>query len=317
MRHPMGYAVTVVAALCWGASGVSAEYLMSRHGIELTLISFVRMSIGGLLTLACVLLRSRGVSAQHRDLVCAPRNWRDLAIYAVFGLAACQITYMGVIRASNAGTGTILEYLGLILIVVWVCLTHRRWPRACETIAIVLAVSGTFLLCTHGSLDSLVITPSALAWGAVAALTLATYTLLPARLIAAYGADVVVGYALLIAGLGVGLVGRVWRFAITWTPDVILAMVITVVLGTTVAFTAYLWGVDRIGPVKASLIGSLEPIAAAALSALVMGTSYTGVDIVGMILIVGAVVTISVVDLLRARRVTQEGGAAVGLKRGS
>ena len=305
MRHPMGYAVTVVAALCWGASGVSAEYLMSRHGIELTLISFLRMSIGGLLTLACVLLRSRGVSAQHRDLVCAPRNWRDLAIYAVFGLAACQITYMGVIRASNAGTGTILEYLGLILIVVWVCLTHRRWPRACETIAIVLAVSGTFLLCTHGSLDSLVITPSALAWGAVAALTLATYTLLPARLIAAYGADVVVGYALLIAGLGVGLVGRVWRFAITWTPDVILAMVITVVLGTTVAFTAYLWGVDRIGPVKASLIGSLEPIAAAAFSALVMGTSYTGVDIVGMILIVGAVVTISVVDLLRARRVTQ------------
>ena len=304
MRHPMGYAVTVVAALCWGASGVSAEYLMSRHGIELTLISFVRMSIGGLLTLACVLLRSRGVSAQHRDLVCAPRNWRDLAIYAVFGLAACQITYMGVIRASNAGTGTILEYLGLILIVVWVCLTHRRWPRACETIAIVLAVSGTFLLCTHGSLDSLVITPSALAWGAVAALTLATYTLLPARLIAAYGADVVVGFALLIAGLGVGLVGRVWRFAITWTPDVILAMVITVVLGTTVAFTAYLWSVDRIGPVKASLIGSLEPIAAAALSALVMGTSYTGVDIVGMILIVGAVVTISVVDLLRARRVT-------------
>lgn len=300
----MGYAVTVVAALCWGASGVSAEYLMSRHGIELTLISFLRMSIGGLLTLACVLLRSRGVSAQHRDLVCTPRNWRDLAIYAVFGLAACQITYMGVIRASNAGTGTILEYLGLILIVVWVCLTHRRWPRACETIAIVLAVSGTFLLCTHGSLDSLVITLSALAWGAVAALTLATYTLLPARLIAAYGADVVVGYALLIAGLGVGLVGRVWRYTITWTPDVILAMVITVVLGTTVAFTAYLWGVDRIGPVKASLIGSLEPIAAAALSALVMGTSYTGVDIVGMILIVGAVVTISVVDLLRARRVT-------------
>ena len=305
MRNALGYLVTVVAALCWGASGVSAEYLMSRHGIELTLISFLRMSIGGVLTLAYVLLRSCGVSARHRDLVRAPRNWRDLAIYAVFGLAACQITYMGVIRASNAGTGTILEYLGLILIVVWVCLTHGRWPRACEVIAIVLAVSGTFLLCTHGSLDSLVITPTALAWGAVAALTLATYTLLPARLIAAYGADVVVAYGLLIAGACVGLVGRVWRFDITWTPDVVIAMFITVVLGTAVAFTAYLWGVDRIGPVKASLIGSLEPIAATAFSALVMGSLFTGVDIVGMVLIVGAVVTISVVDLLRARRVTQ------------
>ncbi len=43
----------------------------------------------------------------------------------------------------------------------------------------------------------------------------------------------------------------------------------------------------------------------AAFSALIMGSSYTGIDIVGMVLIVGAVVTISVVDLLRARRVTQ------------
>ena len=305
MRNALGYLVTLVAALCWGASGVSADYLMEHHGIELTLISFFRMFVSGILILAYVLARSHGVSARHREMVSSPRNWRDLVIYAIVGLASCQITYMGVIRASNAGTGTVLEYLGLILIVVWVCLAHRRWPRSSEVAAIFLAIVGTFLLCTHGSLNSLVITPTALAWGALAALTLATYTLLPARLIAAYGADVVVAYALLIAGACVGLVGRVWRFDITWTPDVVLAMIVTVVLGTAVAFTAFLWGVDRIGPVKASLIGSLEPIAATAFSALVMGSSYTGIDIVGMVLIVGAVVTISVVDLLRARRVTQ------------
>ena len=233
------------------------------------------------------------------------RCWRSLLVYALFGLAACQISYMGVIRASNAGTGTVLEYLGLILIVVWVCLSHRRWPRASEAIAILLALTGTFLLSTHGSLDTLTLTPTTLAWGAIAALTLATYTLLPARIIAAYGAELVVGYGLLIAGAAVGLVGRVWRYPITWTPDVIAAMTVTVVLGTAVAFTAYLWGVDRIGPVRASLVGSLEPIAATGLSALVMGTSYTVIDLVGILLIVGAVVSISVVDLIRARRAGQ------------
>lgn len=82
-------------------------------------------------------------------------------------------------------------------------------------------------------------------------------------------------------------------------------MTVTVVLGTAVAFTAYLWGVDRIGPVRASLVGSLEPIAATGLSALVMGTSYTVIDLVGILLIVGAVVSISVVDLIRARRAGQ------------
>ena len=118
MRNALGSLVTVVAALCWGASGVSADYLMEHHGIDLTLISFFRMFVSGILALVYVLARSRGVSARHRELVSSSRNWRDLVIYAIFGLAACQITYMGVIRASNAGTGTVLEYLGLILIVV-------------------------------------------------------------------------------------------------------------------------------------------------------------------------------------------------------
>ena len=305
MRHALGYATTVVAALCWGASGVSADYLMERHGIELSLVSFFRMFTAGILTLGFALARARRVTPRHRALVSSARNWRSLVVYALFGLAACQISYMGVIRASNAGTGTVLEYLGLILIVVWVCLSHRRWPRASEAIAILLALTGTFLLSTHGSLDTLTLTPTTLAWGAIAALTLATYTLLPARLIAAYGAELVVGYGLLIAGSGVGLAGRVWRYPITWTPDVIVAMTVTVLLGTAVAFTAYLWGVDRIGPVRASLVGSLEPIAATGLSALVMGTRYTIIDLAGILLIVGAVVSISVVDLIRARRAGQ------------
>ena len=111
MRNVLGYLVTVVAALCWGASGVSADYLMEHHGIELTLISFFRMFVSGILTLAYVLARSRGVSARHRELVSNPRNWHSLVVYALFGLAACQITYMGVIRASNAGTATAFSAL--------------------------------------------------------------------------------------------------------------------------------------------------------------------------------------------------------------
>ena len=302
-----------------GRFGVSADYLMTSHRVELTLVSFFRMFTAGILTLGCALARSRRITTQHRELVTTRRNRPPLISYAIFGLAACQLSYMGVIRASNAGTGTgtVLEYLGLILIVVWVCLSHRRWPRTSELIAMILALTGTFLLSTHGTPGTLALTPVTLAWGGVAALTLATYTLLPARLIAVDGAERVVGYGMVIAGAGVCLVGRVWRYSITWTPDVILAMTITVVLGTAVAFTAFLWGVDRIGPVRASLVGCAEPIAATVFSALIMGSSYTGADIVGMALIVSAVVTISVVDLIRARRVTQESGAAVGLNRGS
>ena len=82
-------------------------------------------------------------------------------------------------------------------------------------------------------------------------------------------------------------------------------MTITVEPGTAVPFTAYLRGAYLIGPVRAIHLGCPVPTSATAVSPLIMGSSYTGADIVGMALIVSAVVTISVVDLIRARRVTQ------------
>ena len=88
MRNAVGYIVTIVAALCWGASGVSADYLMTGHGIELTLISFCRMFTAGVLTIASALARSRGITPAHRELVTSARNWRTLVVYALFGLAA-------------------------------------------------------------------------------------------------------------------------------------------------------------------------------------------------------------------------------------
>ena len=108
MRNAIGYIVTVVAALCWGASGVSADYLMKSHGVELTLVSFFRTFTAGILILGCALARSRRITTQHRELVTTRRNWLPLVSYAIFGLAACQLSYMSVIRASNAGTGTVL-----------------------------------------------------------------------------------------------------------------------------------------------------------------------------------------------------------------
>ena len=68
MRNVLGYAMTVVAALCWGASGVSADYLMTSHGIELTLVSFFRMfTVGILLIVGAV------VSISVVDLIRARR----------------------------------------------------------------------------------------------------------------------------------------------------------------------------------------------------------------------------------------------------
>lgn len=56
-------------------------------------------------------------------------------------------------------------------------------PRRVDGISIVVALMGTFLLVTGGRLDTLTLTPIALAWGLWSAVAATLYTLLPSGLL--------------------------------------------------------------------------------------------------------------------------------------
>lgn len=93
------------------------------------------------------------------------KDKKDLAMLLLFGTAgimSCQYTYIVAISYSNAGTATVLEYLGLVLIMIFVCLKSSKLPSINEVFAIILALTGTFLLATHGNVHSLAISKSAL-----------------------------------------------------------------------------------------------------------------------------------------------------------
>ena len=54
-----------------------------------------------------------------------------------------------------------------------------------------------------------------------------------------------------------------------------------VIVGTAISFTAFVTGISEIGPMKATLIGTLEPVIASVTSALVLGTTFHPVELVG------------------------------------
>ena len=51
----------------------------------------------------------------------------------------------------------------------------------------------------------------------------------------------------------------------------------------------YLQGVKEVGPVKSSMLASVEPVSAALFSALWLGSSFTVTDIIGFVLILATV----------------------------
>src|SRR5690606_8973394 len=133
--------------------------------------------------------------------------WKDrkdsikLLIFSITGIVAIQYTYFAAINHSNAATATVLQYVGPIIIAVYLAVKHRRPPKPNELVAIFLAVAGTFLLVTHGDIDSLAISPIALFWGLSSAVALAVYTLQTLPLLAKYKATSVIGWGMLCGGL--------------------------------------------------------------------------------------------------------------------
>lgn len=262
-KRARGYVITIFASIAWGFSGVCSEFLMKEYHADPYWLTGIRMLLAAPTTMLFLLCKDRGISELHKQLLHNRRSYLPMVIYSVFGLAASQLTYVVAIGYSNAGTATVIEFLGPILIVLFVCITARRLPKYTELFAIIFALFGTFILATHGKIDSLVISTQALNWGLASAIGFALYTLIPVKLIRRYGSELVVAYGFIIGGIILGLIVRVWNYSITWDFMSILAMAGLVIIGTTFAFSLFLQGVGDIGPVRASLISCLQPISAA------------------------------------------------------
>jgi drug/metabolite transporter (DMT)-like permease len=111
----------------------------------------------------------------------------------------------------------------------------------------------------------------------------------------AFGSAVLMSIAAMGFGLGALVQGRLdFTGAVVAWPSVVGL----VVIGTVVPIPLLLFGMTRIGPARASIISTLEPISAA-LCGLALGESMTGLQWLGAGLVVGAVVVVSSGDATR------------------
>lgn len=241
---------------------------------------------------AGIILLSISLIKDRKKTISIWKNRNDsirLILFAILGLMLCQYTYLTAISHSNAAIATVLQYLGPVFIMIYVCIRNLKLPKIREVISILLAVLGTFLLATHGSIENMVLTKEGLIWGISAAIGVMLYTLLPTGIISKWGSLVVTGYGMLIGGAFLGILIQVWNIEVSLDMKSILKVIAIVIVGTVIAFTLYLQGVSDIGAVKASLISSVEPISAVLFSVFWLGTSFVFIDLVGFICIMGTI----------------------------
>ncbi len=69
-----------------------------------------------------------------------------MTVYGLVGVAACQICYFNAIARMPVGISIMLEYLGIVLIVVWLWVRHGQRPRPLTIGGGVAALGGLALM---------------------------------------------------------------------------------------------------------------------------------------------------------------------------
>ncbi|WP_301876734.1 EamA family transporter [uncultured Megasphaera sp.] len=107
------------------------------------------------------------------------------------------------------------------------------------------------------------------------------YPVLSQGLAAHWGAAVANGLGMIIGGVFLSLTLQVWT---GW-----LAVAFIVIIGTALSFAAFVTGISEIGPMKATLLGTLEPVVASVTSAIALGTTFHTVELIGYACIIATV----------------------------
>lgn len=281
--------LAAVACVFWGISGLFGKNLFNSNPLITPIfLTKIRMVISGIIILLFAAITKQKPFAIWKN----KKDALNVAAYGLLGLVPVQLFYFIVVKEANASIATILQFVGPFFVIFWMLITKQQVYRNLDLISATLAFLGVFLLATHGNLQTLTLSPGALLFGMLSAVGVATNTLIPRRLVSLYPTAVITGWGLLIAGIALFILNpSVPKISITFGMITDLSGVI--VIGTLIPFQWMAGALRYISQSTASLLDAFEPISAMIGSILVFNLALTPMDIIGSVIIIGAVLLVS------------------------
>ena len=257
--------------------GVSALRLAELRGV----LSFV------LLAAALAIARPRLLRIRRQDI---PR----LAFLGIVGLAGVHATYFFAISRLDVGVALVIQYLGPLILLLWLRLVHRRQLQRSLWGAAVLSVIGCFLVVqawNPGAIDGLGLLA---AFGA--AITFAIYLYSSEQAGHRYEPVTTLVWGFGFASLFWLVVQPPWSFPFaefTSAENIALGLGVAVI-GTLLPFVCIVAALRHVPASRAAVVATLEPVLAAIIAWPVLGQDLDVAQIAGGLIVVGAVVWVQI-----------------------
>ncbi|MER2154010.1 MAG: DMT family transporter [Solibacillus sp.] len=292
MERLKGIAMIIVGSMFWGATGPMMEWLLQKTTMTAEFMLAVRLTIAGILILGIAAMQKKSVFSIWKN-----RNHSvQLLIFSLIGMVGLQFTFVKSIEVSNAIIATLLQFLAPIFIVIYTSVIGKVLPPRSQLIGIFGTLVGLFLLLTNGSVSGLLVSNEALVWGLLLGFTYAFYTLYPARLMAEVGVIIIIGWGMIIGGLIFSVTGQLWRteqWLLLLDPVIVVIIIATGILGS-FAYILFLTSLKYISPVETSILSSIEPLTAMAISVVWLGATLYNWQYVGILLMLVFVAYLSI-----------------------
>jgi drug/metabolite transporter (DMT)-like permease len=304
VRRRLGFGLVAMLVSCaaFGTSGPFAKALITAGWSP---GAVVLLRIAG----AAALLLPAAVWSVRDRMQVLVRELPLAAAYGALAVAAAQLGYFQAVARLTVGVALLLEYLGIVLVVLWVWAATRRAPHRLTVLGIVLALAGLALVLdvTGQSRPDLV----GVAWGLLAACGLAGHYVLAARetslpplAFAALGLTcgaVILGVLGLVGVLPMDVGAAQVVVAGTEVPAWV-ALAELVVVAAALAYVLGVVGARHLGSTLASFVGLTEVLFAVLFAWVLLGELPGAWQLAGGVVLLAGVAVVRVGEREREDR---------------
>jgi drug/metabolite transporter (DMT)-like permease len=287
-RHVrLGYALAASAATMWALNGSLSSLLLDDGVSAMRLAELRAVLTFALLAAAVAISRPALLRVRREDI---PR----LAFLGVAGLAGVHVTYFFAISRLDVGVALVIQYLGPLILLLWLRLAHRRRLKSSLWGAAALSVIGCALVVqiwNPGAIDVLGLLG---AFGS--AITFALYLYTSEQAGHRYEPVTTLVWGFGFASLLWLVVQPIWTFPFdkfASAENIALGLGV-VIVGTALPFVCIVAALRHVPASRAAVVATLEPVLAAIIAWPVLGQDLDVAQIAGGLIVVGAVIWVQV-----------------------
>lgn len=283
MKSFEGYLFILGAALFWGVSATIAKFLFTQHIDTLVLVQ-MRM------TLSCIVLLAIFLLFRRQLLIVRMKDLYKFALLGIVGGAGSNFTYYFTIAETNVATAILLQYLAPLLVLLYAAFSGEEELGFIKIAAGGISLAGCFLAIAGKEFSIVHISTIGLLTGIASACCWGFTNIWLRRLLKEYNVWTCLIYSFIFASLFWLLFNPPWKIVEAgysgemWGTFFIFAM-----LSILIPHSLYFAGMRYLTASRGIITATAEPIIAILSSYILLHDILAPMQIVGAVLVVGAI----------------------------